>query len=445
MLKKIIIGSHSTELKKRCGIATFMYNVTQHALNHPRVAGLRINSHTQGPQEYRFDRKPYLWRETDLTDPNLNIDKLLDDIEKDKNYWSKGGMERVELVSHEYGIFRDGKGKDFLVPLLKGCKERGIITVLFPHTILARPDRYGPDYGLIMEEAVQYPDDIICMTPEAIEMLKILYKAPRGNLADIPHGINRIDMVSRRPFLKERYGIDVNTDVFVSGGFFSTGKLIDMAIEALAMSRDWLGGDDNFKYFQIGLEKDDDATRKHKAKCFELAKKKGFNPISIGRGDYEKNGEKYKGLDELLEHDLRPHKVIFFNTFLNDKDSYLSKDMCDATFNVNESDSQISSGEVVRALEAKRVPISFESPISRDMDKRGVGLVAQHGNVYDLAEKINFFRTKADREELEFSATKVGSGLYFDKVVPNIIDRITAIVDKKDENMAESRKKSDDN
>jgi len=353
-----------------------------------------------------------------------------------------GGMERIELVNHEYGIFRDGKEKDFLVPLLKGCKERGIVTVLFPHTILSRPDRYGPDYGSIMEEAVQVADDIICMTPEAIEMLKTLYKAPRGNLADIPHGINRMNKISKRPFLKEKYGIGVNTDVFVSGGYFSTGKLTDQAIEAFGKTITHFGGDDNFKYFIIGLKANDKKTEQHKRKCYELAKKYGLNPISIGRGDVEKKGEKYKGLDELLEHDLGPHKVIFFNTYLNDRDSFRSKDMCDATIIVNESDSQISSGEFVRALEAKRTPISYESPISRDMDKRGVGIVAEHGNVHDLAEKINNFRTLADRQELEFSATKAGSGLYFDKVVPNIMDRVIAIVDKKNENSIEAKKKN---
>ena len=136
MVKKIIIGSHATEVPTRCGIASYTAHLTDEMLKHPRVASLQINALNYGHQEYLPNRAQYKWRETNLNNSNIDIQKLLDAIEKEGETWKDRGMKRVEIINHEYGIFRDRKNQDFLVPLLKGLKERKIISIFIPHTIL---------------------------------------------------------------------------------------------------------------------------------------------------------------------------------------------------------------------------------------------------------------------------------------------------------------------
>ncbi|MBU2576105.1 MAG: glycosyltransferase [Nanoarchaeota archaeon] len=433
MIKKIIIGSHATEIPTRCGIATYTAHLTNEMIKHPRVAGLQINALNYGNQKYVPEREQYKWRETNIKNPNIDVAGLLDDIERARDYWAEGGMERVEVISHEYGIFRDGKGKDFLVPLLKGLNQRKITSVFIPHTILLGPEKHDPDYRQIMEEAVQFPNHIFALTPEAIEMLEGPYNAPRINVSYVPHGINDVKNDDRfknrlpRPKIKSKFGIKQETDVYVSGGFFSKGKLIDHAIKAFAINRK--KGYENFQYYIIGLEKD----KEWKDYCFNLAKSLGLNPLSLG------NGDDGGGLEQLIKHDLNPHKIIFFNTYLNDGESYDSKVMAKAIITVNESESQISSGEIARALEAKRVPISYASPIVRDMAREGVGFSVEPKNIEKLAETIYFYAKDGNQKELELASAKIGSKAIWEKSTRDMIDIITTIVDNDEEDLAESR------
>ena len=431
MTRKLIIGSHATELTTKCGIATFNYDLTKNSLNHPNVAGLRINDLTRGAKIYRPERKDYKWVETSISNPN--IPKLLEKIKEDRDYWRQTGLfERIEIVHHEYSIFRDKNGRDFLNPLLDGLKKLGIVTIFIPHTVLDNPDKWGEDYGPIMREAVQKPDHIIAMTPSAIDMLenKDLYDAPRENISYIPHGINRPIQTLNRQELKAQIGISPNEDAYLSGGIFSTGKMIKDPITSFAQLIS--GGYENFKYFVLGMVPKNEKDQRHKKECIDLASKLGLNPLSIGDGGEGK-------LEELAKYDLGPHKVIFFDGWFSDKDALHSKIMVDATIIVNVSESQISSGELAKALEAKRIPISYSSPIVRDVAKEGVGFSVEHGNIEKLTKSINFFAKEANREKLELSSTKKGTSMYWDKTVTDIVDIASAIVNKNEEDRRERK------
>ena len=78
-----------------------------------------------------------------------------------------------------------------------------------------------------MEEAVQYPNHIFALTPEAIDILEEVYHAPRVNVSYVPHGINDVENDDRfknrlsRPEIKSKLKIKQEVDVYVSGGFFS--------------------------------------------------------------------------------------------------------------------------------------------------------------------------------------------------------------------------------
>jgi len=431
MTKRLIIGSHATELLTKCGIATFNYELTKNALNHPKVGGLRLNTLTRGTQIYRPERERYKWAETSISDPN--IPKLLEKIKQDRDYWKRTGLfERIEIINHEYSIFRDKNGNDFLNPLLDGLKKLDIVTIFIPHTILNNPNRWGEDYGPIMREAVKKPDHIIAMTPSAIDMLedKNLYEAPRENISYIPHGINRPIQTLNRQELKTQMKISSNEDAYLSGGLFSAGKMIEDPIKSFAQVLS--GGYENFKYFVLGMVPKNESDQRHKKECIDLASKLELNPLSIGNGSEGK-------LEELTKYNLGPHKVIFFDAWFDDQDALKGKIMADATIIVNASDSQISSGELAKALEAGRIPISYASPIVNDMAKEGVGFSVKHGNVEELTKSIGFFAKKADRKRLELASIKQGTSMYWDKKVTDIIDIASAIVNKKEEDNRERK------
>jgi len=200
--RNIIVGFHSTELKRKCGIATHSFNLTRNLFGLDRFAGLRINALIKGYQEFMEGRVP--WRKTNQKNPN--VPNLLRAIKNDRDsFYATGLLERAEIVPLEYGLWEDKNERDFLIPFLKGLYKNNITNILIPHTVLEFPEehndphnktnpRKGDQYERVMKEALKYTDQVICMTPSAIDILINRYNAPRELLTHIDHGINKLDI-----------------------------------------------------------------------------------------------------------------------------------------------------------------------------------------------------------------------------------------------------------
>lgn len=429
-MRKILYKVHSTVPPANCGIGIFTEREMREALNQPRVGGVIYDAHYRNkendlPVDTRGIGIKYT---TCLCDESIDVGRKADEALRDAEAANEVRQELVVYFAHEYGIFRDGKKRDFLVPLMKACRKKGLITILHPHTVLSNPEKYGDDYRGIMEGAVQEADLILGMTPSAIDMLEDIYDAPRENMVYNPHGVDMFSLNLNRLVLKERYFGRLDFNLWLSGGFFSAGKKIDEAIRAFGIYRDKFG-DDNWKYLVLGLQKDGG----HVDKCFNIAKDLGMNPINFGEGRADID------LEKLKRYDLSKHNVVFFNAFPNVRSSHEAKLMSDAVFIVNESDSQISSGEIVKALSAKRVVFSYKSPIAIDLAKESGVFVIDHGNVRAFAESLNFFCTRADKKRLELSSGITSTRFEWSKPVRNLVDATAVIVDKREEDKLEER------
>ena len=324
-------------------------------------------------------------------------------------------------MQFEYGIYEDNQGADHLIPLLKKLKANNIINILIPHSVLEHPEREakGAQYERIMMEALDNTDQVICLTPSAVDILEKRYKAPRELLKHVDHGINELPIPYTRDELKKEFNFEGRT-ILSSGGFFSGGKDIPTVLEALAKSNE------DYLYFCFGIDHRDDAekARAFRNYCINLSKELGQNPVLIGRGERDRSG-----LDELKKYNLRNNKVVFVDKFLNDEDSLKSKVMSDLCIIANTGKSQISSGEIARALEAWRIAVATSSPYSRDMEKQSGVFTVEHGSVKSLYKCINFILSKSEEEKrkLERANATKGSLMYFEdksKDVMNILNTL---------------------
>jgi len=431
MERNIVYKVHSTAPPKKCGIASFSSREMQEASKQARVGGVIWDAHYHNEAEdlpsSRF--RGAIKYTTDLTSDNIDIQRKAAETVRDAETARAMGMDLADYFGHEYGIFRDGKGRDILVPMMRESRKNGVITVFHPHTILENPEDFGPDYRSIMNGAVQEADLILAMTPKAIDMLENIYHAPRENIMYNPHGVDVFTTGGTREELKKKYFrgcSDFNLDL--SAGFFSEGKRIHESLAARALEDDsW--GKTNDKYLVLGLHKDKEWVEK----CYEFADKLGFNPIMIGDGD---DG---KGLEQLAEHDLSENRVIFLNAYTTVKQSAEAKKMARKVVVVNDSASQISSGEIVGALASKRVSLSYASPISEDLAREGAGFSVKHGDVGALALSSHFFNTEANKAALELSSGIVSTRFHWDKTVRDFVDATALIVDDREEKRLESK------
>ena len=426
--RKIALETISTELPRKCGIATFNSNFLKGIGNDERVIIYKRNAIVKGPTRYSTYDKDVI-RQINQYDPSSWEEagnKIVRDsmrIKADYRSWKKYDADLGVVVQFEYGIYEDGQGKDHLIPLLKKLKENNIVNIIIPHSVLEHPEREdkdkGAQYERIMMEALECTNQVICLTPSAVDILENRYGAPRELLKHVDHGINKLEIPYTRDALKKGLNIE-GRSTYSSGGFFSEGKDIPVVLKALSkLKQDYL-------YFCFGIDHPDVAekARAFRRYCIQLSKELGQNPVLIGRGERDK-----LGLDELKKYNLRNNKVVFFDKFLNDDDSLKSKIMSDLCIIANKGESQISSGELARALEAWRIAIATSSPCSRDMEKESGVFTVEHGSVDSLYSCINFIFSKSEEERrgLELANAVKGSLMYFEdksKDIINILDTL---------------------
>ncbi len=444
--RQIIVGTHGTELERKCGIATFGYNLSKNFNGLEHYAGLRINSIIKEEQTYRNDR--IIWRETNQDFPN--IDKLISEVVADRNLFRKTGLyDRAEIINLEYGIWEDKNQRDFLVPFIKGLYNNRITNIVIPHTVLKDPENYndsnnkinprkGEQYERVMKEVLKYTDQVICLTPSVIDILIERYDAPRELLNHVDHGVNDI-VIPNRQELRNEFGTN-GRDIFVSGGFFSRGKDVFTVLSALAKSK--AKGKNNL-WINTGITHKDVLRYEGESfrnECSDFAKKLGLRPLMVGNGEENKNGL----LRQLKQYNLNNYDVVFLNAFLNDKESLESKVMATACIIPNKGTSQISSGEIARAIEANRTYLATESPYSLDMAKQGIGFTYKLENSDSLEKGMDFLirgveNKGANLHNLEMtSAIKKAKMLWPDKS-KEIFQILKAIVHKKEEDYEEKR------
>ncbi len=389
---KFYVGMISTVPPRKCGIATFNWNLYESIKNDGRIDDLGFYSITREKLDYAPKVKKMIEREINQ-DRKDSWNRALEDILEKAEYRKKHGIGSGFFVQHEYGIAgKDHESDDNIVKTLKTLKENKIPTITITHTL----ERGMSDFkNNVMKGILQYTDKVVCLTPSAIIRFNKLYRddVKRGKLIYIPHGVPRIEITETQNELKEKYGfIDKRKGIIrpiVSNvGFLSSGKGIKYALKGFS---EFLKENPSEKpIYCIAGETHPEVKKKegekYRKQCIKFAKELGLNVINS-------KGKKKRNLSE--------YDVVFWDNYLSDLDYLKFMKMSEIGLVTNKGKDQISSGQIAYWIGMERPVISTESLYAKDMENEGVGLLIEFNSSEHVKDRLNSYFNKYSPEEKE--------------------------------------------
>ena len=217
----------STYPPRRCGIGTFSRDLAtalEHLtseVGHIRIAAIDNSNGPYGiPVDLVIDQyNPVSWANT----AKHIITRA-----------SESSNQTVVILQHEYGLDpdangNDGHGTNFL-DMAKAFQKQGMITLVYLHTVLNKPDPYQKQMLL---DLAKYTDGLVVTTESAIHILESdTYGIEHSKLKHIDHGI-RMQQPSQfdRLAIKNKLGIDDHLLV-TTLGLLSPDKGIQYSIRA---------------------------------------------------------------------------------------------------------------------------------------------------------------------------------------------------------------------
>ena len=212
---------------RRCGIGTFSRDLAN-ALEHftGEVGNIRVTAIDK-------DNLPY----------NIPVDLVINQY--DPQSWESATKDiiiragespnrTIVLLQHEYGLDpddngNDGQGRNY-IKMAKTFQEKGLITVVYLHTVLKEPDM---QQKMVLQELARYSDSLIVTTESAIELLKShIYGISYEKLKHIDHGI-RMHHLSQHDRLSIKADLGLKDMLLATTiGLLSTDKGIQYSIRA---------------------------------------------------------------------------------------------------------------------------------------------------------------------------------------------------------------------
>jgi glycosyltransferase involved in cell wall biosynthesis len=174
----------STYPPRRCGIGTFSRDLAT-ALEHftSEVGHIRIAAIDNGNGPYDIP--------VDLTIDQYNPASWCNAVTHISSRARETTNPTVVILQHEYGLDPDkdgheGQGTNFL-DMAKVFKERGLLTLVYLHTVLEKPDDHQ---RRVVQDLAKYSDGLVVTTESAIHILESdIYDIPQAKLKHIDHGI----------------------------------------------------------------------------------------------------------------------------------------------------------------------------------------------------------------------------------------------------------------
>lgn len=217
----------STYPPRRCGIGTFSRDLAS-ALAHftAEVGYIRVAAIDNGHGPYDIP--------VDLVIEQYNPTSWRDTITHICTRAAQGTNPTVVAIQHEFGLDpdpqgHDGQGTNF-VDMAKAFRERGLITLVYLHTVLDEPN---PHQRATIQNLAKYSDGLIVTTESAIQILESdAYEIPHLKLKHIDHGI-RMQHPSQfdRLSIKQEFGLE-NRFLVTTLGLLSPGKGVQYGIRA---------------------------------------------------------------------------------------------------------------------------------------------------------------------------------------------------------------------
>ena len=208
------IGIIGTYLPRKCGIATFTYDLcnamASNFTDDETILAMAIDDNIRGydyPRRVRFQIR----------------DTIQADYIKAAEF-TKVYQCDVLFVQHEYGIY-GGTAGNYILSLLKNINIPVITTL---HTILENPNE---DQKKVLLELARHSERLISMSERGIKMLQNIYGIEKEKIIYIPHGIHDVPFIDPS-FYKDKFGVE-NRKVILTFGLLSPNKGIEVMIDAL--------------------------------------------------------------------------------------------------------------------------------------------------------------------------------------------------------------------
>jgi len=338
----------STYPPRRCGIGTFSRSLAS-ALSHftAEVGYIRIAAidNRDGPYEIPVD----------LIIEQNNPESWSDTVNHIYSRSKESVTPTVVVLQHEYGLDPDedgnaGCGTNF-VDMAKAFRERGLITLVYLHTVLDEPNDHQRE---VLQELAQHSDGLIVTTESAISMLESpSYGIDHSKLTHIDHGI-RMHHPSQfdRLAIKQGFGLE-NHFLATTLGLQSPGKGLQYSIRAYG----------RFVNESCTTEQRKKAVYLIVGQCHpEFVKADGGVPYRDYQAMLSKaiDDAKVKSckVKELNSVDFNEYDVVFYDTFLNESGFLKFYGATNVMLLPYLNMQQISSGILADVLGSGRIAIS---------------------------------------------------------------------------------------
>jgi|SRR3989344_68304 len=195
-----------TYLPRRCGIATFTYDLSQaveKAYNNT-IGSSIIAMNTEDESIEYPPNVDFQIQDSSIQD-YLRVAKDINDNKKIK----------VISIQHEFKIF----GSDYGEPLLTFLKKIEKPVIITMHTVLPKPSDYRKKIVQLLSEKCS---QIVVMNQFAVDILHKDYGIKRSKISVIPHGIHEVKFGDNRN-MKKQWGFQ-NRRLITSFGFMRPGR-----------------------------------------------------------------------------------------------------------------------------------------------------------------------------------------------------------------------------
>ena len=254
---------------------------------------------------------------------------------------------------------KPGAGSSF-VNLARALHERGIITVVYLHTV---PDEPNPHEKTTLQDLARYSDGLIVTTESAIAILESdVYGIPHQKLKHIDHGV-RMHHPSYFDRLETKHEYDLENRFLVTTlGMLSPGKGIEYGIRGYGLFLDESLTDEQRKRMVYLIA----------GKCHpDFIRTEGGEPYRRFRASIDQALEQAKvkwcKVKELGGTNFDEYDIVFLDTFLDETTLLKLYGATNAMLLPYLNMQQISSGILADTLGAGRVAITTKFRYAREL------------------------------------------------------------------------------
>ena len=347
----------STYPPRRCGIGTFSRDLATALADFTSEVGhVRVAAIDNGNEPYDIP--------VDLVIDQHNSQSWRDAATHIITRASEARNPTVVTLQHEFGLdpspeAKPGTGSSF-VNLARALHDRGIITVVYLHTV---PDEPNAHEKTTLQDLAKYSDGLIVTTESAIQILESeVYGVPHQKLKHIDHGV-RMHHPSYfdRLATKREYDLE-NRFLVTTLGMLSPGKGIEYGIRGYGLFLDESLTDEQRKRMVYLIA----------GKCHpEFIRAEGGEPYRRFRASIDQALEQAKvkwcKVRELGGTNFDEYDVVFLDTFIDETTLLRLYGATNTMLLPYLNMQQISSGVLADTLGAGRVAVTTKFRYAREL------------------------------------------------------------------------------